>query len=88
MPRHSIDPLASAIGSVVREVRTAAGLTQGQLAERMGTNQANVCLWEKGRRGMPMTRLPALAAALGVSVGVLSHRMAAVIEERGALKRA
>lgn len=87
MPRLSIDPLGAAIGAIIREVREAAGLSQADVALRIGCKQVTVSDWEAGRRVMPVTRLPALASALGASVGVLSRRFAAAINDADAVKK-
>jgi len=64
-PRRIVDasPLASA--------RVAAGLTQRDLARRAGVTAQAVCHWELGRSRPSTSRLPAIAHALGVSVGRL-----------------
>ncbi len=38
----------------LRVVRKRAGVTQAELAERMGTSQSNICAYESGRRTMSM----------------------------------
>ena len=50
----------------IKELRLAAELTQGQLAEIMGVAQSTVAGWEDGSYP-PAKKLPALAKALGVS---------------------
>lgn len=40
----------TALAGEIREVRTRQGLTQGQLAERIGVSQQTVSDWEKGKR--------------------------------------
>lgn len=37
-------------GVLIREARRRAGLSQAQLAERMGTSQSTVARWETGRQ--------------------------------------
>jgi transcriptional regulator with XRE-family HTH domain len=61
-----------AVGAALREVmrraaaaRTADGISQRELAERMGTTQAALSNWEVGRRRPGLTELVALADALG-----------------------
>jgi transcriptional regulator with XRE-family HTH domain len=36
-------------GDLIREARRRAGLTQAELAERVGTTQSAVARWERGR---------------------------------------
>lgn len=65
--RKEYDALESeyALASAMIRARTEAGLTQEQLAERMGTKQEAVARWEGGKV-MPSTRtLERLAQATG-----------------------
>ena len=57
--------------SAIRSLREGAGLTQRQLAERIGVTDKAVSKWETGR-GLPdVTLVKPLARALGVSVAEL-----------------
>jgi transcriptional regulator with XRE-family HTH domain len=51
----------------LRELRTEAGLTQGQLAERAGVQRDAVARWERGTREPSWSNEIALADALAVS---------------------
>lgn len=53
------------IGKRIRDARKAAGLTQEELAERMGTSSVAVAQWETGRRNPKMGTVSKLAAATG-----------------------
>ena len=53
------------------ELRQAAGLSQLQLAEHVGTHHSNIGFWEVSGTAPRGEVLPALARALGVSVDVL-----------------
>lgn len=55
----------------VRARREALGMTQGDLAEKVGVSRGAVSLWESGLRNPETWRLPALAAALGCKAGEL-----------------
>lgn len=55
----------------IRTLRQSAGLTQGQLAEWVGVTPSTVTLWELGTTRPRMSRLGAIAKALGVSEGEL-----------------
>jgi len=55
-----------ATGPLVREVRTRAGLSQSELAERLGTTQSAVSRWEHGHDEPRLSRLTAILAACGV----------------------
>ena len=52
----------------LRELRTGRGLTQGQLGELAGMDQAAVSRIETGRQAVTLDQLKALARALGVRV--------------------
>jgi len=55
---------AFALGAQMRELRAARGLTQAQLAERMGTTQSVVARLEAGDRVPTLVTLERVAAAL------------------------
>ncbi len=48
-----------------------SSITQVQLAQTMGVSQQTVTSWEVGRRGVPVSAVPALARTLGCTVGML-----------------
>ena len=52
-------------GEIVRERRVQAGLTQENLAARLGLSRTSVVNIERGRQGIPLASLPKFAAALG-----------------------
>jgi transcriptional regulator with XRE-family HTH domain len=58
------------MGEKLRSARKAAGLTQVELAEKVGCKQKDISRWENGR---PMTAetLKKLAKALGCSMDSL-----------------
>lgn len=60
------------------ELRKRKGLTQGDLAERIGVEQPTIQRWEKGKREPNFEQLFQLAAALGVEPGALIDRNVAV----------
>jgi transcriptional regulator with XRE-family HTH domain len=51
----------------LRELREAAGLTQEQLAERVGVKREAIARWEANRREPGWSNVVALARALGVN---------------------
>lgn len=55
------------MGEKLRAARLAAGLTQAQLAERVGCYQKDVARWEAGLEPKALT-LKKLAQALGCSM--------------------
>lgn len=60
-----------AMGLRIAQLRKDSGITQIQLAEMMGVSQQTVAAWEVGRRGVPVSSVPALARALGSTVQAL-----------------
>jgi transcriptional regulator with XRE-family HTH domain len=59
------------LGQRLVELRQAAGLTQMQLAERLGVHHSNIAFWELSGTAPRGQVLPTMAQALGVSVDVL-----------------
>ena len=62
--------LASEVGEGVREAREAAGLSQRDLAARMGTSQAAIARLEAGGVGATLTTLHRVAVAVGMELRV------------------
>jgi hypothetical protein len=56
------------VGEKVRDAREAAGLSQRELAARVGTSQAAVARLEAGSVGATLTMVQNVAAALGLRV--------------------
>lgn len=56
------------LGTRIRALRTASGVTQEQVAESMGVAVSTVSRLERGVSGINTRRLPSLANALGVTV--------------------
>lgn len=56
------------LGTRIAEFRKGAAITQVQLADTLSVSQQTIASWEVGRRGVPVSMLPALARALSVSV--------------------
>ena len=64
---------SAAVGSLVRETRMAAGLTQTQLAERIGASRFWVAAFEKGKPsaelGLALKAIHALGLAITIAPG-------------------
>lgn len=67
MPKTERPPLAKRLA----ELRQAAGLSQAQLAEKVGVNASNIAFWELSGTPPRGEVLPKLAQVLGVSVDEL-----------------
>ena len=55
----------------IKTARVTAGLTQKQVAEKMGVTQSCVAAWERGDYYPSAQSLPKLATALGCEIGDL-----------------
>jgi len=60
-------------GALLRRLRLAAGLSQTELARRIGVPQPNITFWELSEKPPRSDVLPAMADALGVTVEDLLH---------------
>ena len=60
-----------AMGARIAQLRKDSSITQVQLAQAMEVSQQTVTSWEVGRRGVPVSAVPALARALGCTVETL-----------------
>lgn len=52
----------------IRELRLAAGLSQGKVSRPLGLDPANVSSWECGRTMPDARHLPKLAKVLGCTI--------------------
>ena len=59
------------LGNTIRELRQSKGLSQAELAERIGKKRSAVGNYESGTREPDLETLRALAEALNVSVAAL-----------------
>ena len=57
-------------GSAVRAARHRGGVTQAQLAARVGTSQATISAYERGRKQPSVSTLERLLAACGARLAV------------------
>jgi len=72
-------PVNSAVvGALAREYREAAGLTQTQLAERIGASRFWVAAFEKGKPSAELGLALKAIQALGLSIRIEPDRDAAV----------
>ena len=54
--------------TLLRQVRKEAGLTQRQLADRLGTLQSRITDYERGVRRLDLLELRQVCVAVGISV--------------------
>lgn len=62
--------LAMRVGEQLRDAREAAGLSQRELAQRMGTSQAAIARPEAGGVGATLTTLQRAASALELDITI------------------
>jgi transcriptional regulator with XRE-family HTH domain len=70
--RHTLTTLAS--GRLIREARQLAGLTQGELARRLGTTQSAISNWERGHDTPRVETLARIVEACGFVADVTFRR--------------
>jgi transcriptional regulator with XRE-family HTH domain len=61
-------------GAVIREARHFAGLTQAELAARLGTTQSAVSNWERGREVPRVDTLGRILQACGFEADLVFRR--------------
>lgn len=65
------DELNHSVGRLIAAERRRAGLTQADLAERLGWPRDTLIHYEHGRRAISVDRLQAIAEALAIHPAVL-----------------
>jgi transcriptional regulator with XRE-family HTH domain len=71
------------LGARIAALRKDQGLTQVQLAEALGLTQQMVASYELGRRRVPVSLLPQIAATLAVSLDELIGKHGTTPAKRG-----
>ena len=72
------------IGKRIRKFRLAAGLTQAELAKKIGTTPSAIGMYENGRREPSFDTLEDIAIALGVTTQRLTVSEEALLSQIGA----
>ena len=76
---------AKKVGTLIREARTAAGLTQAQLAEKIsGLSASDVSKAERGEKELSQAQLKAIAKATGVTQSSLLNAPKGGVNSSGA----
>ena len=65
----------------LKAARKRIGLTQPEIAERLGVSVPQISRWESGENNIPSYRLPAISAAYQASIGELFDYDASVATE-------
>jgi transcriptional regulator with XRE-family HTH domain len=67
-------PLRAPLARAIRSARKAAGVSQGELARRLGCDQGRVSRIESGKQGVSLERAVRFSIALGTTVeGILAR---------------
>lgn len=66
-----VEPIFEGVASRIRDARRSLGLTQEELARRIGVSRSAIAQWETDRTGQVRANLARVAVVLGVSVGYL-----------------
>lgn len=67
----------------LRDARKRAGLTQGQLAERLGETQSFVSRCERGERRLDILELRVFCQAMGISVVAFVEEVERFLNQKG-----
>lgn len=65
------EPLAETFGARLLRLRSAQGLTQAQVARKLGVSEPSISAWEQDKARPKAGRLDVLAGLLGVETSVL-----------------
>jgi transcriptional regulator with XRE-family HTH domain len=71
------------IGKSIKMCRTSLGLSQGDLAQKIGMSMSYISLIEKGKRDPAISTIEQIADALGVPVSLLTFLAADPNELKG-----
>lgn len=68
------------LAQALRDLRTRAGITQEEMADRIGLSYAGYRPYEQGRRELKPSQLPRFAEALEISTAELASRIGLIPE--------
>ena len=69
------------IGENIKRLRLKAGLTQQELADKLGVSNVNISLIESDQRGLSVKKADLLASILGVTINDLVANNISIQEE-------
>lgn len=78
------DPAYRVILSLLREARRAAGVSQGEIATRMGYSRTVISKLERGELRLDLLQLRQYCEAIGVPLVGFVQRFEQALAERGA----
>ena len=59
---------SKAFGEIMRSERVKKGITQAELARKIGFTRESVCYWENGHKKISLENADKLANALGIEI--------------------
>src|SRR5262245_45008323 len=68
------EPVGGRLSAALKATYTDAGVTQFQIAERLGVEQPAVSKWARGMRRVPIDILPPIEELCGVPKGTILRR--------------
>jgi len=71
------------LGAHLMALRVNAGLSQGDLAQRVGVPQQTIAFWEQSDKPPRSDVVPKLAEALGVSIQILFSENDVAVKKKG-----
>jgi transcriptional regulator with XRE-family HTH domain len=74
MAGRKADPLDVMVGAKIRVLRVSRGLSQTDLADKIGVTFQQVQKYEKGANRVGASRLSQIASVLGISIGELFNQ--------------
>lgn len=80
MPKFTGSKEQKLLQDLLRQLRIEAGLTQIDLARRLGEPQSYISKYESGERRLDFLEVRHLCANLGVSVSEFTKRLEALID--------
>lgn len=83
MPKTIFSGANQAVVEVIRQARLDAGLTQAQLAGRLGRDQSHISLIEGSQRRLDVVEFYEMAAALGADPRALFAKVAERLDRLG-----
>lgn len=62
------------VGNLIRTARTEEGLTQKELAEKVGVGEPTINKYESGRQNLTVKTLKKVADAMGLKINITFHK--------------
>jgi transcriptional regulator with XRE-family HTH domain len=87
VPKPKFDQAEEFFRKLLKDLRQEKGLTQAQLAQRLGFPQSYVSKYETGERRLDFVETVFVCNALGIGIDDFAKAFAAVMSKAGRKKR-